>query len=70
MRTSPRKYEKKVLWSFKLACEGHGRDVREALTSAINRLQYQLKNDWSEADLLAIEDHELVMVDDGEVEES
>jgi len=63
-----RVFKDRVRWEFRIAVHGYGRNVEEALQAAASNLQRQVNYDFSSEDFQAIEDHELVLVDEGDTE--
>lgn len=63
-------FDKKVNWSFKIAIDGHGRNCKEALVSALENELRKIEMDYHPNDLEAIENHEVVAIDqDGNLRE-
>lgn len=59
-----KKFPKKVNWSFKLAIDGHGRNVKEALRAALENELYKIDSDYHPSDFKKIEMHEVVHIDE------
>ena len=64
-----KKFDKKVRWYFKIAIEGYGQNVEEALTDAAEKLLNDIQ-DWKyDSTLEKIELHETEFIDENDVYE-
>lgn len=61
-------FNKCVRWEFKVACHGYGKNVKTALIDAAGQLE-QTARDASPNDLLAIEEYEVVTIDETDIED-
>jgi hypothetical protein len=65
-----KKFDKNVRWNFKIAIHGYGKNVREALLEATNRLERQIEtNEFSSDDFIAIQNHEVVSIEEDDIAE-
>lgn len=66
-----KKFEQRVRWEFKLSVHGHGRDCREALIAAAERLLFAARDgDFQQTEFEAIEKYETVLIDETDVDDS
>ncbi len=63
-----KKFPLRVRWDFKISVEGYGRNVKEALASAAERLAYQVESEFDLTDFLKIQEHEVERIDEGDIE--
>jgi hypothetical protein len=64
-----KKFDKKVRWEFEVSIHGYGKNIKEALKDAAERLESQIEREFSPSDFQAIEDHEVISVNPDDVDE-
>lgn len=60
-------FQKEVRWNFKIAIHGYGKDVKKALIDAAGRLENEAISDYGTSDYVAIQNHEVVSIDEDDV---
>jgi carbamoylphosphate synthase large subunit len=64
-------FKDKVRWNFNLETFGYGRNVKEALYSALRELESQIDDaSHDKAELEAIELNEVVSIDEDDIEDN
>ena len=62
-----RQFKKNVLWEFKIAITGHGKNIKESLMDAAQKLDDQVQFNFQKSDFEAIEKYELVNINEKDI---
>lgn len=64
-----RKFDKKVRWNFSnIGMHGYGRNVKEALLEAAERLSNEVTNDYGTNDFSIIESYNVISIDEADID--
>lgn len=62
-----KKFKQKVRWEFKISMHGYGKNIKEALTKALESTLSEVEN--NEIDFLAIQNYETIDIVESDTEE-